>query len=115
MQKEDLLAKLETLLPKESIETLDLACCLTIQSICNYCNLDEAPDGLLYPAALMARGLVVSAQLAAGAARPAVRSVSRGDTSYSFATVTEQMAQIAAGNDFLTDYRAQLNAYRRMR
>ena len=74
-----------------------------IEQICNYCNLIEAPDELLNMASLMARGLYLSAQLTAEQLQPEVKSVSRGDTSYSFASVAEQMAQIAAGNEFLTD------------
>ena len=47
--------------------------------------------------------------------QPAVKGVSRGDTSYSFASVAEQMAQLVSSGDFLTDYRVQLNAFRKMR
>lgn len=47
--------------------------------------------------------------------QPMVKGVSRGDTSYSFSSVAEQMAQFVSSGDFLTDYRTQLNAYRKMR
>ena len=115
MTKEKLLETVKTLIPTAPEPALDFACGLTLQAICNYCNLDDAPDGLLYTAAAMARGLYSSAQLNAEQMQPEVKGVSRGDTSFSFATAAEQMAQLAANGDFLTDYRAQLNSYRRMR
>ena len=115
MTKETLQARLTTLLPTAPPQAIDFACDLVIEQICNYCNLIETPDELLNTASLMARGLYLSAQLTAEQLQPEAKSVSRGDTSYSFASVAEQMAQIAAGNEFLTDYRTQLNAFRKMR
>ena len=96
-------------------ETLNFACDLVIEEICNYCNLLEVPDQLLNTAALMVRGLYNSTQLGTEQMQPVVKGVSRGDTSYSFASVAEQMAQLASSGDFLTDYRVQLNAFRKMR
>ena len=84
----------QSLLPNLPQETLEFACDLVLKQICNYCNLTEAPDGL---------------------ANTAAKGVSRGDTSFSFATAAEQLAALAGSGDFLTDYKAQLNAYRKMR
>ena len=61
------------------------------------------------------RGLVNSVQLQNENMQPAAKGVSRGDTSFSFATAAEQLAALASSGDFLTDYKAQLNAYRKMR
>ena len=115
MTKENLLAKVKLLLPAAAEQTLDFACDLVIEEICNYCNLREVPDQLLHTAVMMVRGLYNSTQLDAEQMQPVVKGVSRGDTSYSFASVAEQMAQLVSSGDFLTDYGVQLNAFRKMR
>lgn len=115
MTKKELVEKVKSLLPTAPQLAIEFACELTLQSICTYCNLTEAPDGLLCTAALMARGLYSSTQLANEELQPAVKGVSRMDASFSFASAAEQMAQMAASGDFLTNYQAQLNAYRKMR
>ena len=109
------MTRVKSLLQTASEPVLDFACDLVIEEICNYCNLPEVPDQLLNTAALMVRGLYNSTQLSAEQMQPAVKGVSRGDTSYSFASVAEQMAQLVSSGDFLTDYRVQLNAFRKMR
>lgn len=115
MTKENLLAKVKLLFPAATAQTLDFACDLVIEEISNYCNLREVPDQLLNTAIMMVRGLYNSTQLGAEQMQPVVKGVSRGDTSYSFSSVAEQMAQLVSSGDFLTDYRTQLNAYRKMR
>ena len=128
MTRETLMLRAQSLLPNLPQETLEFACDLVLEQICNYCNLTEAPDGLTNTAALMVRGLVNSVQLQNENMQPATKGVSRGDTSFSFATAAEQLAaahgcEIVTGlklpygtpGDFLTDYKAQLNAYRKMR
>lgn len=82
----------QSLLPNLPQETLEFACDLVLEQICNYCNLTEAPDGLANTAALMVRGLVNSVQLQNENMQPAAKGVSRGDTSFSFATAAEQLA-----------------------
>ena len=105
----------QSLLPNLPEQTLDFACELVLEQICNYCNLTEVPDGLTNTAALMVRGLVNSVQLENENMQPTAKGVSRGDTSFSFATAAEQLAALASSGDFMTDYKAQLNAYRKMR
>ena len=112
MTRETLMLRAQSLLPNLPQETLEFACDLVLEQICNYCNLTEAPDGLTNTAALMVRGLVNSVQLQNENMQPAAKGVSRGDTSFSFATAAEQLAALAGSGDFLTDYKAQLNAYR---
>ena len=85
----------QSLLPNLPQETLEFACDLVLEQICNYCNLTVAPDGLLNTAALMVRGLVNSVQLQNENMQPAAKGVSRGDTSFSFATAAEQLAALA--------------------
>ena len=115
MTKEKLMTRVKSLLSTAPEQTLNFACDLVIEEICNYCNLLDVPDQLLNTAALMVRGLYNSTQLGTEQMQPVVKGVSRGDTSYSFASVAEQMAQLASSGDFLTDYRVQLNAFRKMR
>lgn len=110
-----LAARVRSLLPNLPETALDFACELVLEQICNYCNLTETPDGLANTAALMVRSLVNSVQLENETMQPAAKGVSRGDTSFSFATAAEQMAALASSGDFLTDWKAQLNAYRKMR
>ena len=87
----------QSLLPNLPQETLEFACDLVLEQICNYCNLTEAPDGLTNTAALMVRGLVNSVQLQNENMQPAAKGVSRGDTSFSFATAAEQLAALSYG------------------
>ncbi|MFQ9125673.1 MAG: hypothetical protein ACLR4Z_01225 [Butyricicoccaceae bacterium] len=47
--------------------------------------------------------------------QPAARACPEGIRPFSFATAAEQLAALAGSGDFLTDYKAQLNAYRKMR
>ena len=112
---ENLLRKVESLLLEISLETLEFACDLTWHSICNYCNIDSVPEGLLPIAVMLVKNLVQSARLSENQLQPAVKGVSRGDTSFTFASIAEQMTQMASANTFLLDYHAQLNAYRKMR
>lgn len=109
------MTRARTLLPSVPRATLDFACDLVTEQICNYCNLNEVPDNLAGTAALMVRGLINGVQLQNENMQPAAKGVSRGDTSFSFATAAEQLAALASSGDFLTDYKAQLNAYRKMR
>ena len=115
MTREALMKQTESLLPNLPQETLEFACGLAMEQICNYCGLADVPDGLANTAALMVRGLVDGVQLENETMQPAAKGVSRGDTSFSFATAAEQMAALAGSGMFLLDYTAQLNAYRKMR
>ena len=74
-----MMLRAQSLLPNLPQETLEFACDLVLEQICNYCNLTEAPDGLTNTAALMVRGLVNSVQLQNENMQPAAKGVSRGD------------------------------------
>lgn len=115
MTKEILMQWVRRLMPAAQEQTLDFSCGLVMEQIENYCHVPEAPDGLIYTAALMVRNLMNSVQLDRETMQPEMKGVSRGDTSFSFASVCEQLANMAQSGDFLTDYKAQLNAYRRLR
>ena len=51
MTRETLMLRAQSLLPNLPQETLEFACDLVLEQICNYCNLTEAPDGLTNTAA----------------------------------------------------------------
>ena len=79
MTRETLMLRAQSLLPNLPQETLEFACDLVLEQICNYCNLTEAPDGLTNTAALMVRGLVNSVQLQNENMQPAAKGrVQRG-------------------------------------
>ena len=63
MTKETLMLRAQSLLPNLPEQTLDFACELVLEQICNYCNLTEVPDGLTNTAALMVRSLTNSVQI----------------------------------------------------
>ena len=57
------MTRVKSLLSTAPEQTLNFACDLVIEEICNYCNLLEVPDQLLNTATLMVRGLYNSTQL----------------------------------------------------
>lgn len=115
MTAETLMQRAKVLLPNLEKPTLELACELVAEQICNYCNLTELPEGLINTAVLMVRSLTDGLQLHTEQMDAFAKGVSRGDASFTFASPAEQLAQLAASGEFAVDYRAQLNAYRKMR
>ena len=106
----------QSLLPNLPETTLDFACELVLEQICNYRNLTEAPDGLTNTAALMVRGLVNSVQLQNENMQPAAKGrVQRGYVLFLLPRRRSSWRRLRPPGDFLTDYKAQLNAYRKMR
>ncbi|MDO4173713.1 MAG: hypothetical protein Q4D42_03015 [Eubacteriales bacterium] len=89
------------------------------QIICNYCNVDTIPEGLYYVAADMvaeAWNRIRMGNAGADADGSAeVKSVTRGDTSYTFTTQSESMKAVLSTSGFLNDWKTQLNQFRRMR
>lgn len=88
------------------------------QMICNYCNVDAVPEGLYYVAADMvveAWNRMRLGNTGTGDGTAEVKSVTRGDTSYTFATQTESLKAVLSSTGFLNDWKTQLNVFRRMR
>ena len=50
----------QSLLPNLPQETLEFACDLVLEQICNYCNLTEAPDGTPFCSAIVAKACLRS-------------------------------------------------------
>ena len=77
--------------------------------VLSYCNLDEIPPRLESVVVRMAGyGQAVAPQTA--------QSVTRGDVTVSYGSNASAAAEITgAGKSLLDDYRAQLNAFRKVR
>ena len=95
------LAELELSEPTALIE-LDIA--RVTQQVKNYCNIDEIPEALSFTIADM----VVDLQRERAGGNVTVTDVDMGDTSYSFSVDT-------AIDGLVKDYRANLNAFRKLR
>ena len=80
------------------------------ETILNYCNLDELPDGLVHTAYRMAVDLYRYEHPGEAAAPVMVKSISEGDTSTGFGDASE-----ALKDSILKNYRTQLNRYRKLR
>lgn len=80
------------------------------ETILNYCNLTELPEGLVHTAYRMAIDLYRYDRPGEESAPVAVSSITEGDTSTSFT----RAAQALEGGP-LKDYQAQLNGYRKLR
>lgn len=78
------------------------------ETIKNYCNLDQIPEGLTSTAYRMAMDLYRYDQPGESGVPMVVASISEGDTSTSFTG----MAEVLAGG-ILKDYQGQLNRYRK--
>lgn len=80
------------------------------ETIKNYCNIEEVPEGLTNTAYRMAMDIYRNEQPGETEKPQAVKSVTIGDTSTSF-------GDTASGNytqSILKDYAKQLNQYRRV-
>ena len=84
--------------------------------VLNYCHLDEIPPRLENIVVRMAADLYRSEGYGQTAAPQAAQSVTRGDVTVSYDSNASAAAEITgAGKSLLDDYRAQLNAFRRLR
>ncbi len=80
------------------------------ETILNYCNIEELPEGLVNTAYRMAMDLFRNENVGqAEAAAGPVSSLSEGDTSVSF----HQSVDEAFKDTILKDYRPSLNRYRK--
>lgn len=80
-----------------------------IETILNYCNLDELPAGLANTAYRMAVDLYRYDRPGDSGTPLTVSSISEGDTSTSFISAGD-----ALNGGVLRDYRGQLNRYRKL-
>lgn len=78
------------------------------ETVRNYCNIKKIPDGLTYTCYRMAVDLYRYDKPGEGDGPVAVTSIKEGDTSTSFAAMTDVLQ-----GTILKDYKAQLNKYRK--
>lgn len=81
------------------------------ETILNYCNLKELPDGLLFAAYRMAVDLYRNEQIGSEEAGKSVSSISEGDTSVSF---NGSSYESGFAGSLLKRYDKQLTRYRRL-
>ena len=84
--------------------------------VLNYCNLDEIPQRLENIVVRMAADQYRSEGYGQAAAPQVAQSVMRGDVTVNYGSGNNgNTAEITGGKSILDDYRAQLNAFRRLR
>lgn len=88
---------------------------LSLDTIKSYCNLDAVPDRLKTVAAAIAVDAYRQGQYGREQMETQEKSVTRGDTSFSFLTPAEQLAGAVQSPGFLKDYARQLAPFRKLR
>lgn len=83
--------------------------------VLGYCHLDEIPPRLESVIVRMAADQVRSEGYGQTAAPQAAQSVTRGDVTVNYGNNSNTAEITGAGKSILDDYRAQLNAFRRLR
>ncbi len=81
------------------------------ETVKNYCNLEEIPEGLKHTVIRMAMDICRNEQFGDSAVPMAVKSISEGDASTSFGTVESS----GYAQTLLKDYQKQLNRYRKVK
>ena len=113
-----MLEKLKILLGDPNDATTDVILSFvldTVQSeVKNYCNIEEIPAELENIVVRMAVDLYRSEGYGSAAAPQAAKSVSRGDVTIAYGD-GGATAEITGGKAVLDDYKAQLQAFRRLR
>lgn len=103
------------LLPNVDANLRMFATELVCDSIKNYCNVIEIPEGLYHVAASMVLDVWRQTQLGHEQLTQQVKGISRGDTSFTFASPAEQMQALVSSPTFARNYAPQLNAFRKLR
>ena len=80
--------------------------------ICNYCRVDEVPTGLSNVLLNMCVDMYRAESLGQEQVQGPVKSISEGDVSVSFGSATSTSEN--SGMEFLKNYTAQLNRYRKV-
>ena len=87
----------------------------TVQEmVLNYCGIETIPEGLKNTVVRMAADLYRSEGYGQAAAPMAAKSVKRGDVTVDYGE-SRTVAEITGGKSVLDDYKAQLQAYRKLR
>lgn len=92
----------------------------TIQKVLNYCHREDLPEGLIpivtEMVCKMYNAYTDDGRYGYETIEGVVSSITRGDFSVSYDTNGEAVANVKRlrADDFLLDYKAQLNAYRKV-
>lgn len=88
-----------------------------VQKVLNYCHREDLPEGLELVVAEMTANVVRSSLSSQGeSGEQKVVSIKRGDTTIQYSSGESYNAMTGAGGaDFIKNYIAQLNAYRRLK
>ncbi len=108
-----MLERLKLLLGIEGEETdalLSFSLDSAKETILNYCNIEEVPEGLTMTWIRMAADFYQN-ELPGAADSDGVSSISLGDTTVAFGNKTKTEQYLGS---ILKDYKAQLNRYRRV-
>ncbi len=81
--------------------------------VCNYCNIKQVPKGLENVMLNMAVDLYRAESLGQEQAEGNVKSITEGDVSVAFSSASAISEN--SGMQFLKDYTAQLNRYRKLK
>lgn len=94
-------------------EILDFILAKGEDMILNYCRLETLPAGLERVLLNLCVDIFRAEQLGQAQASGSIKSITEGDVSVSYSTATAVSEN--PGMDFLKDYRAQLERYRKLR
>lgn len=87
---------------------------LVAEQICNYCHIETVPIGLTYTAVMMCVDTYKQANLGTALLEAETKSITRGDTSYSYRTASEIAADKVKNPSFVNNYTIHLNRYRKV-
>lgn len=87
---------------------------LVAEQICNYCHVEIVPNGLSNTAVMMCIDAFRQANLGTDTVEAETKSISRGDTSYSYRTASEIAADKVKTPSFVNNYTIHLNRYRKV-
>lgn len=81
-----------------------------VETVLNYCGIEEIPEGLTISLIRMAMAIYRNEQPGDSSNPQAVKSISEGDTSTSFSDIMTQSFR----DSLLNNYKKQLNRYRKV-
>lgn len=114
-----LLDKVKSLLGVQKSDTskdveLEFVLDLVAEQICSYCHIESVPIGLANTAILMCIDAFRQMDLGKQTIEVEIKSVARGDTSYSYRTASEIAADKVTNPSFVNNYTMHLNRYRKV-
>lgn len=87
---------------------------LVTERVKGYCHIDEIPKALENTLLFMCLDVYRTSTLGSEKESPELKSVSRGDTSFSYKTPSEIASERIKNPAFIQDYESTLKSYRRL-